>query len=68
MSAEAGDLKAIMKKFDDFSLGELNETYERYVFNNRSQKDRESMIESFAIVCKSFEEFGQNMWILRLFT
>ena len=46
-AAEAGDLKAIMKKFDDFSIGELNETYERYVFNNRSQREGES-IEAFA--------------------
>ena len=40
MSAEAGDLKAIMKKFDDFSIGKLNETYERYVFNNHSYAER----------------------------
>ena len=48
MATEAGDLKAIMKKFDDFSIGELNETYERYVFNNRSQRD-----ESFATSLRS---------------
>ena len=37
-TAEARDLKAIMDKFDTFSIGELNETYERYIFNNWSQK------------------------------
>ena len=52
MATEAGDLKAIMKKFDDFSIGELNETYERYIFNNRSQRDGES-IESFATSLRS---------------
>ena len=52
MSTEAGDLKAIMKNFEDFPIGELNETYERYVFNNRSQRDGES-IESFATSLKS---------------
>ena len=52
MATEAGNLKAIMKKFDDFSIGELNETYERYVFNNRSQRDGES-IESFATSLRS---------------
>ena len=52
VAAEAGDLKAIMKKFDDFSIGELNETYERYVFNNCSQRDGES-IESFATSLRS---------------
>ena len=52
MATEAGDLKAIMKKFDDFSIGELNETYERYVFNNRSQRDGES-IESFGTSLRS---------------
>lgn len=36
----------IIAKFDSFAIGELNETYERYVFNNRSQREDETF-ESF---------------------
>ena len=57
MAAEAGNLKAIMKKFDDFSIGELNKTYERYVFNNCSQRDGE-VIESFPTSLRSLARCG----------
>lgn len=36
----------IIKKFDEFAIGETNETYERYVFNKRAQNEGESF-ESF---------------------
>ena len=29
------------KEFDNFAIGETNETYERYVFNSRDQKEDE---------------------------
>ena len=32
----------IIKKFDDFAIGEINETYERFVFNSRNQQDNEN--------------------------
>ena len=31
------------KEFDNFAIGETNETYERYVFNSRDQKEDESI-------------------------
>ena len=31
----------IIEKFDQFAVGEINETYERYLFNNRKQIDGE---------------------------
>ena len=36
-------LKMIFKKFDLFTMGEVNETYERYVFNSRTQQPDESI-------------------------
>ena len=39
-------VKEILDKFDEFAIGELNETYERYKFSNRSQNEGETF-ESF---------------------
>ena len=36
-------LSEIIKEFDKFAIGETNETYERYVFNSRDQKEGESI-------------------------
>ena len=32
----------IIAKFESFAIGEVNETYERFIFNNRAQRDGES--------------------------
>ena len=32
----------ILAKFDQFAIGEINEIYERYVFNNRDQHESET--------------------------
>ena len=39
-----GDLTCdkIIKLFDNYAIGETNESYERFVFNNRSQKENEN--------------------------
>ena len=36
-------LSEIMKEFDKYAIGETNETYERYMFNSRDQKEGESI-------------------------
>lgn len=36
------DLPTIIRKFDQYIIGEINETYERYMFNKREQKVGES--------------------------
>ena len=36
-------LSKIMEKLDEFAIGEMNETYERYVFNSRNQEADESI-------------------------
>ena len=36
-------LSEIMIEFDKYAIGETNETYERYMFNSRNQKEGESM-------------------------
>lgn len=38
---QKGNLKDIITKFNQFAIGETNETYERYVFNSRNQKTDE---------------------------
>ena len=36
-------LSEIIKQFDNFAISETNETYERYDFNSRDQKEGESI-------------------------
>ena len=36
-------LSKIMEKLDEFTIGEVNETYERYMFNSRDQEADESI-------------------------
>ena len=36
-------LKKVLEKFDEFTLGQTNETYERYVFNSCVQGEQESI-------------------------
>lgn len=36
-------LSEIIKEFDNFVIGETNETYKRYVFNRHDQKEGESI-------------------------
>ena len=45
-SEEYRKVDEILSKFDSFAIGEVNETYERFVFNKRTQKEGESF-ESF---------------------
>ena len=42
----------IIQKFEIFAIGEINETYERYVFNRRDQMEGESF-EAFLTVIRS---------------
>ncbi|KAK3749295.1 hypothetical protein QZH41_007558 [Actinostola sp. cb2023] len=37
------NLSEIMKEFDKYAIGETNETYERYIFNRRDQKEEENI-------------------------
>jgi len=39
---EREKLENIIKKFDEFTIGETNETYERYVFNSQNQSPDET--------------------------
>ena len=36
-------LLKVMEKLDEFAIAEVNETYERYVFNSRNQEADESI-------------------------
>lgn len=33
----------VIKKFEEFCIGETNETYERFIFNRRSQEENKSI-------------------------
>ena len=35
-------VKEIIEKFDSYAMEEVNETYERYIFNSRYQRENES--------------------------
>ena len=48
---EREKLENIMKKFDEFTIGETNETYERYVFNSRNQSPDETFDAYVAALC-----------------
>ena len=41
-------LPKIMEKFDKYAMGETNETYERFIFNSRDQKETETVDEYVA--------------------
>ena len=45
-------VEEIISKFDAFTVGEVNETYERFIFNNRDQKEGETF-ESFHAAIRS---------------
>ena len=36
-------LNKVVKKFEEFCIGETNETYERFIFNRRNQEQNESV-------------------------
>ena len=40
---DRNDLANIIQKFSEFTIGELNETFERYTFNSRNQQENESI-------------------------
>ena len=46
-------LSKVMEKLDEFAIGEVNETYERYVFNSRDQEADESIDAYVAALRKS---------------
>ncbi|XP_028415785.1 uncharacterized protein LOC114539358 [Dendronephthya gigantea] len=41
-------ISKIMEKFDRYAVGETNETYERFIFNSRKQKEDETIDEYVA--------------------
>ena len=43
-------VECIIAKFDKFTIGEVNETYERYLFNSRNQSPEESVDAYIAII------------------
>ncbi|XP_074655641.1 uncharacterized protein LOC141909154 [Tubulanus polymorphus] len=42
-AGDENDVGKIIPKFDDFTVGEINVTYERYIFNSRNKKADESV-------------------------
>ena len=41
----------IVEKLDQFAIGEINEIYKRYVFNNRNQHESETFESYLATLC-----------------
>ena len=48
---EREKLESIMKKFDEFTIGETNETYQRYVFNTGNQSPEEIFDAYLTALC-----------------
>ena len=51
---DINDLEKIIQKFDEFNIGELNETFERYTFNSRNQHENESIDAYVTALCTLF--------------
>ncbi len=51
---QSRNLDSIIEAFNKFSIGEINETYESYVFNKRYQQGEK--FESFLGACISIEK------------
>ena len=49
---DKNDLAKIIQKFDKFTIGELNETFESYTFNSRNQQENES-IEAYVTALRT---------------
>lgn len=47
---EVRTTKEIIDKFDEYVVGEINETYERFMFNNRKQEDSETFDEFLSAI------------------
>ena len=45
-------LSKIIEKFEEFCVGETNETYERFIFNRRNQEDNESIDQYVTVLRK----------------
>ena len=52
---ERKTLSKIVEKFDEFAIGEVNETYERYIFNGRNQGQDES-IDAYVACLRSLAQ------------
>ena len=48
-------LSKIMEKLDKYAVGEVNETYERYVFNSRDQEPDES-IDAYVLALRKLAQ------------
>ncbi len=61
------DLDKIIKAFDKYAIGEVNETYERYLFNKRQQESGESFetylaaLRSLAKTCNFCECMSSSL-------
>ena len=45
-------LSKVIKKFEEFSQGETNETYKRFIFNQRNQEENESIDKYVTVIRK----------------
>ena len=64
---ETKDMKAVIMKLEETFIGELNETYERYMFNLRKQQSGESIddyvtdLRNLAKSCKFCDCLGESL-------
>ena len=52
---EREKLESIIKKFDEFTIGETNETYERYLFNSWNQSPEETF-DAYVVTLRTLSQ------------
>ena len=52
---EREKLESIIKKFDEFTIGETNETYERYLFNSWNQSPEETF-DAYVVALRTLSQ------------
>jgi hypothetical protein len=58
------DLGVVIKKFEDFCTGETNETYERFIFNQRNQGSDsfDQYVSTFRKLARTYNFCGQGFF------
>ncbi|KAK3735060.1 hypothetical protein QZH41_010774, partial [Actinostola sp. cb2023] len=62
---EQKSLENVIQKFDQYAIGELNETYERFQFNDRNQKPDNETDESDVEIVSGVSELCDSINLRR---
>ena len=60
---DRNNLSEIIEKFDQYTIGELNETFERYNFHSRNQEENESIVNASMAFSHGHILHGRMPWM-----